>query len=252
MSLAAVFADISLLQLAMVAAFALFASVVGGVAGYGTGALLPLVLVPLVGAEAVVPIIAMSSLLSNGGRAAAFRAFIDWRRTTIVLVAAIAPCMLTAYGFTKLNSAGAMLVIGTILIGSVPVRRLMLRQAAGLGDRALFASGAGYGALVGGSVGAGIVLLSLLMATGMPGAAVVATDAIISIALSLVKITVFGISGIVNAQAVALALLIGLVTFPGAFLAKALVHRLPMHVHTYILDGVVVIGGAAMVIGALR
>jgi uncharacterized membrane protein YjjP (DUF1212 family) len=44
------FADISLWQLALVAAVAFFASLVGGVSGYGTGALMPLVLVPLVGA----------------------------------------------------------------------------------------------------------------------------------------------------------------------------------------------------------
>jgi membrane protein YqaA with SNARE-associated domain len=40
------FADISLLQILLVAAVALFASVLGGLAGYGTGALMPLVLVP--------------------------------------------------------------------------------------------------------------------------------------------------------------------------------------------------------------
>ena len=40
------FADISLLQLLLVAVVALFASIVGGLAGYGTGALMPLVLVP--------------------------------------------------------------------------------------------------------------------------------------------------------------------------------------------------------------
>ena len=33
--------------------------------------------------------------------------------------------------------------------------------------------------------------------------------------------------------------------FPGAFLAKALVDRLPVHVHTAILDAVVIGGGAA-------
>jgi len=48
------FADISLLQLLLVAGVALFASVIGGLAGYGTGALMPLVLVPLLGAEPVV------------------------------------------------------------------------------------------------------------------------------------------------------------------------------------------------------
>ena len=59
------FADISVLQLLLVAGVALFASVVGGLAGYGTGALMPLVLVPLIGAEPVVPIIAISSIFTN-------------------------------------------------------------------------------------------------------------------------------------------------------------------------------------------
>jgi hypothetical protein len=60
MNLFSGFADISFWQLIPVAAVALFASIVGGVSGYGTGALMPLVLVPLVGAEPVVPIIAVS------------------------------------------------------------------------------------------------------------------------------------------------------------------------------------------------
>jgi len=34
--------------------------------------------------------------------------------------------------------------------------------------------------------------------------------------------------------------------------AKAFVERLPVHLHTAILDGVVLFGGAVMVFGALR
>jgi hypothetical protein len=45
------FADISPAQLVLVGGMALLASVIGGLAGYGTGALMPLVLVPLVGAS---------------------------------------------------------------------------------------------------------------------------------------------------------------------------------------------------------
>jgi hypothetical protein len=41
--LATVFADISLAQLGLIAVIAVLASVIGGVAGYGTGALMPLV-----------------------------------------------------------------------------------------------------------------------------------------------------------------------------------------------------------------
>jgi hypothetical protein len=88
------------------------------------------------------------------------------------------------------------------------------------------------------------------MAAGLQGAAVVATDAAISIVIGIVRLAVFGVAGVVTAQVLAFALLIGLIAFPGAFLAKAFVERMPVHVHTAILDAVVLIGGAFLVIGA--
>jgi uncharacterized membrane protein YfcA len=245
------FADVSLTQIVLIAAVALFASVVGGVAGYGTGALMPLVLVPMVGPEPVVPIIAISALLTNSGRAAAFRPYIDLRRSAIVLVAAIPTCIVSAYGYTRLTSSGAMLVIGAMLMATVPLRYVLKRRAVTFGDRGLALGAVGYGAAVGGTVGAGVILLSILMAAGLQGAAVIATDAAISIVIGIVRLSVFGIAGALTAQVIAFALLIGLVAFPGAFLAKAFVERLPIHVHTAILDAVVLIGGAFMVIGAL-
>src|SRR6476659_8824489 len=118
------FADISFWQLVPVAALALFASIVGGVSGYGTGALMPLVLVPLIGAAPVVPIIAISALFTNSSRVAAFFPFADWRRAAIVLIAASPTCVLGAWFYTRLTGAGAALLIGGMLILSVPLRRL--------------------------------------------------------------------------------------------------------------------------------
>jgi len=86
------FADISFWQLVPVAAVALLASIIGGVSGYGTGALMPLVLVPIVGPEPVVPIISISALFTNVGRMAAFRHLIEPRRALIVLVTAVPTC----------------------------------------------------------------------------------------------------------------------------------------------------------------
>ena len=88
MSLVAGFADISVSQLLLVAGVALLASVVGGLAGYGTGALMPLVLVPLIGAEPVVPIIAISAIFTNLSRFAAYIRYIDRRRALIVIACA--------------------------------------------------------------------------------------------------------------------------------------------------------------------
>ena len=246
------FADVSLWQLALVAGVALFASIVGGVSGYGTGALMPLVLVPLVGAEPVVPIIAISALFSNSSRATAFLKYVDWRRAGIVLIAAVPGCVLGAWGYTKLSSAGAALVIGGMLILSVPLRRLLRYHGVKIGDGGLAAGAIGYGVVVGGTAGSGVILLSLLMAAGLEGAGVIATDAAISIVIGIVKISVFGMAGVLTAQVIAFALLIGIVALPGAFLAKAFVERMPVHVHTAILDAVVLLGGVFLVCGALR
>ena len=243
-------ADISLHQLALIAGMALIASVVGGLAGYGTGALMPLVLVPIVGAEPVVPILSLSALFTNTSRAAAFRHLVDPWRALIVLVAAMPTCALGAWAYTLLTGKGAALVIGAMLIASVPVRRLMRRRGLALSNRGLAAASFGWGPLAGGTVGAGIILLSLLMAAGLEGAAVVATDAVISIGIGVTKLVTFGLAGAVNATVIAVALLIGAVAFPGAFLARALVEHLPLHLHTALLDAVVIGGGTVMVVNA--
>ncbi len=251
MNLTAALADISLFQLGLVAAMAFAASIVGGVAGYGTGALMPLVLVPIVGAEPVVPIIALSALFTNSSRAIAFRRLVDVRKSLIVLLFAILPAMLGAWGYTMLTGRGAMLVIGTMMTASVPLRRTLKSRGFALDDKGLAAASFGWGFVVGGTSGAGIILLSMLMAAGLEGAAVIATDAAISIIIGIVKISVFGIAGAMSPQVVALALLIGFIAFPGAFAAKAIVDRLPVRVHTAILDAVVVTGGILMIVGAL-
>jgi len=141
-------------------------------------------------------------------------------------------------------------VIGAMLVASVPLRRLMRRRGVALSSRGLAAACFAWGPLAGGTVGAGIILLSLLMAAGLEGAAVVATDAVVSIGIGLTKFAIFGLAGVVNAKVIAIALLIGGVALPGAFLAKALIERLPLHVHTTILDAVVIGGGAVMIVNA--
>jgi uncharacterized membrane protein YfcA len=134
----------------------------------------------------------------------------------------------------------------------VPLRRLLKRHGVTCGDGGLALGALGYGVVVGGTAGSGVLLLSLLMAAGLESAAVIATDAAISIFVGVVKIGVFGFAGVIDARVVAFALLIGVVTLPGAFLARAFVERMPVHVHTAILDAVVIAGGATLVYAGLR
>src|SRR3984957_6369812 len=243
---------ISLPQLLLIAAMGVLTSLIGGGAGYGTGALMPLVLVPIVGAAPVVPIIAISAVFTNSARMVAFRPFLEWRRALIALVAALPFCVLGAWLYTLLTGRGAALVIGTSLISTVPLRRILKNRGHHLGEKGFAAAAAGWGILVGGTTGAGVILLSLLMATGLEGAAVIATDSAVSIVVGVIKISVFGIAGVVTPTVLAVGLLIGCIGFPCTFLAKLIVERLPVHVHTAMLDAVVIVGGAAMIFGALK
>ena len=244
--------DLSLAALVLIVGLAAFSGIAGGVAGYGTGALMPLVLVPILGAAPVVPIIAVSAMFTNSARIVAFRRALNLRRAVIALVAAAPTCVLGAWLYTLLTGRGAALVIGTSLIATVPLRRVLKNRGHHLGEKGLAAAAAGWGILVGGTTGAGVILLSLLMATGLEGAAVIATDATVSIVVGVIKIAVIGIAGVVTPTVLAVGLLIGCIGFPCTFLAKLIVERLPVHVHTVMLDAVVIVGGSVMIYGALR
>jgi uncharacterized membrane protein YfcA len=245
-------ADLTLVQLASIIALAAVSAIAGGVSGYGTGALMPLVLVPMVGAAPVVPIIAISAMFSNAARVTVFRRLIDPRRALIALVAALPTCALGAWLYTLLSGRGAALVIGTTLIATVPLRRLLRRRGHALGEQGFVAGAAVWGLLMGGTTGSGVILLSLMMAAGLEGAAVIATDAAVSVVTGVVKVGVFGVAGALTPQVVVIACLIGAVVFPCTFLAKRIVEHLPVHVHTALLDAVVVIGGVVMIAGAFR
>jgi uncharacterized membrane protein YfcA len=213
---------------------------------------MPLVLVPLIGPDPVVPIVSISGLFNNVTRAYAFREYIDFKRGVIITLAAVPTCMLGAYTYTKLTSAGILIAIGAMLCLSVPLRRWVTHMKFQMGNGGLAAGSVLYGFLAGSTTGAGVVLLSVLMASGLAGAWVVATDALVSITIAVGKLSVFGVSGAMTPQVIAFGLLIGLVALPGAFLAKRFVERLPMHVHTGMLDAIVVLGGAAMIFNAFR
>src|SRR3984885_3842711 len=104
--------DVSLFEVAMIVVLAAFSAITGGVAGYGTGALMPLILVPMVGAAPVVPIIAISAMFTNSARVMAFRSLFEPRRALIAMVCALPTCVLGAWLYTLLTGRGAALVIG--------------------------------------------------------------------------------------------------------------------------------------------
>jgi uncharacterized membrane protein YfcA len=244
--------DVTLPQYALVAVVAFLASIVGGIAGYGPGLLMPLVLVPIIGPEPVIPVMSLAGLFTNTSRVVAFWADFDWRRAALVATCAVPTCVLGAYSYTRLTGPSISLLIGSVLIFLIPARRLLSRAQGRLPTPAVAVAASGYGLLIGGTVGSGVILLSILMASGLQGLAVIATDAGISFALGLVKVAVFQNAGAMPVAVWIMALMIGLAATPGAFIAKRLARRLTLRAHTNILDGVVVVGGLILIVQGLR
>lgn len=244
--------DVTILHYALVAATAFIASVVGGIAGYGTGLLLPPVLIPIIGAEAVVPVIGLSALLTNGSRLVAFREHLDLRRALLVSLCALPTTVLGAYGYTRLSGPAATMLIGAVLVVLVPARRLLARRHGHLGDAGLVAASTGYGLLVGGTAGSGVFLIAMLLASGLSGMAVIATDAAISLPVGIVKTAVFLWQGALPVPSIVMAALIGACAVPGAFLARRLTVGLSLAAHARILDGVVILGGLLVIVQGLR
>jgi uncharacterized membrane protein YfcA len=229
----------------LIAAFA--AALLGGIAGYGTGLILPPVLAPLVGGAAVVPVVALSAIFSNAGRMIAWRREIDRELALKIGLAALPGTVLSALFYASLSGPAALILIGVFLLALVPVRWLARRANWLLPRRHALWAGAAYGFIVGGTSGSGLLLLNCLMAAGLTGAATIATDAFISIVTGLVKIATFLLAGALDLRLVLLGLLIGAISFPAGFLAKRVVGEIGGRAHLWILDAAVALGAILMI-----
>ena len=246
------FSQITLVHYALAAFAGLATGIIGGVAGYGSGLLLPLVLVPVLGAESVVPVISVVTMFSNSTRAAVFWSHLDKAKTWLVAAVAFPTTILGAWGFTLLTSRAALLLIGTMLIALVPLRRWLKSLKHRLENPGLAAASVGYGFISGGTTGAGVILLSMLMWAGLDAQAVIATDAAISVLLGFAKVGAFHSFGALPLSSWLMAVVIGLASAPGAWIAKRLAGKLTLDQHTGILDAVVLLGGAGLIAQAFR
>ncbi len=237
--------DAQLLPWLLVGAVAFAAAVLGGLAGYGTGLILPVVLAPLVGVINVVPVLALAMLMANASRVAAFWRDVHWLQVRRVLLLGVPACMAGAYAYTLLDARWIALLIGAFLLASIPLRRALARSNQTLGACGQVGAGAAYGGIDGAMTGTGVLLISLLMASGVQGAALIGTDAVISALLGVFKVAVFGGFDRLDGSLAIIGALVGLCTLPGAFVARRLLTLIPARVHAFAMEGVVVIGGAA-------
>ena len=103
-----------------------------------------------------------------------------------------------------------------------------------------------FGLACGVATGTGVILVSLLLGSGLAGPAVLATDALTTIALDLCKAALFQRFDVLDAQSFATGVVIGFATIPGSAIAAWLVHRMGATLHIVFLEVLILVGGASM------
>ncbi len=208
--------------------------------------MLPVFLVPLVGVANVIPVMAVAMLLNNGSRVVAFWRDIQWPQVRRLLMLGLPACVAGAWGYTLLSTRWVALLLGGFLLASVPLRRLLKRSSWQLSPGAEVGAGGLFGFINGGMTGTGVVLIAMLMSAGLAGSALVATDAVISVLMGLAKVALFGSLAALDLRLLLVGGVVGLCTAPGAFVARALLKRIPAGIHAAFMEAVVIAGALAL------
>ena len=238
--------------LAAVALVAMLAAVVGGVGGFGTGVILTAALVPLIGVKAVIPVLAVAGVIINMGRFWFYRASLDRRALSVVLVGSLPFLVLGTWIYSLLDARALGTVLGILVIAFIPMRRILKAKAIVLGTPSLAAGAGVFGLASGVASGTGVILVSLLLGAGLSGQAVLATDALTTIALDLCKAALFQRFDLLDAEAAATGVVIGVATIPGSAIAAWLVTRIGAHLHVLFIEALIFLGGSFMLWHAWR
>jgi uncharacterized membrane protein YfcA len=238
--------------LALIAVVAIIAAIVGGIGGFGTGIILTAALAPLIGVKSVIPVLAVAGAIINGGRFWFYRASLERRTLALVLVCALPFLVLGTWIYSVLDARAIGTVLGVVVILSVPLRRALNRRRVALGRGGLAVGSSVFGLASGVTSGVGVIMVSLLLGTGMTGQAVLATDALTSVALDLCKAALFQRFALLDAQSITMGIIVGVATIPGSAVAAWLVNRMHAHLHVLFLEGLILVGGASLLWNSWR
>ena len=244
--------DFSNTTLALILAVSFASAIIGGMGGFGTGIMLTAALTPILGIKAVVPILALAGIIINGGRFWFYRRDFDIRIVKLMLPPALLLLLLGTYLYQKLDAAHLSIAIGVVVMLAIPARRFLQSRNLHLGATGLVIGGGLFGFLNGLASGMGVVLVSLLLGAGLTGTAILATDALITIAVDISRALLFSKFDLLSTQGLGLGLMIGLASLPGSWIASRLVHKLGAKLHIVVIEALIVVGGISIVVHGLR
>ncbi|HET6935421.1 MAG TPA: sulfite exporter TauE/SafE family protein [Candidatus Angelobacter sp.] len=237
-----------ILQWAVLAFAALFASTLAAVTGFGGAAVLLPVLVGAFGVRDAIPILTVAQLIGNGSRVWFNRRELDWRVVAWFAVGGVPMALLGGYLFAKAPLAFLTRLLGVFLLLIVAWRHLRPRPPkpfptatfAGIGAGASFLS-----ALLG-SVGP--IMAPFFLAYGLVKGAYIGTEALSTVVMHVAKLVAYRQTAVLTGAGVLIGLALGPIMVFGSWLGKRIVDRLPEKVFVAIIEGVLIVAGVLFLV----
>ena len=235
--------DFSTSAMIYIAACAFLSATFHSVSGYAGGLILAICLAPVIGVKAVVPVLAMSLLISHSSRVWAFKSGIQWPTYRDVMMTALPGIIFGASIYSLLPIGGIAIVLGFFLLASAPLRRLMQKMKIKVGRKALMGAGVPFGLLSGAAIGAGLILAPFFLAAGLAGEALLGTMAAVAFTVNVVKTAIFSGFSVLSSDLAILGVAIGACAVPGNLLGRWIIRNTPIRLHIALVETVVAVGG---------
>ncbi|MEM7043225.1 MAG: sulfite exporter TauE/SafE family protein [Pseudomonadota bacterium] len=240
-----------LFDYAIIALAAFAGSLVSGLGGFGGGLIIVIVLTPIVGAKAVVPLIGVYAICGNISRVLIYRKTVAWMPAIHFTLASLPGIYLGARFLKEIPEAVFLGFMGAILILILPARHLIKRTSFKPGLKAMMGLGLLFGFMSGAAAGSGMLAIAFLNSVGLSGPLLLGTDAVIGLVNALTRSTAFYSMGLLDQHLIWLGLFMGLITLPGTWLASRLVHRMGTRIHDRLIETLIAVSGLIFIAKAV-
>jgi len=229
----------------------LAAGTLSGIIGFGSTTILMPLLVLSFGPKAAVPIMAVAAVLGNFARLAVWWREIAWRAVGAYSLPAAVTAWLGVHTMLSLNPRVLEAGLGGFFIVMIPVRHWMATSGLKVSVTGLAVAGAIIGFLTGIVANTGPINTPFFLAHGPLKGGFVGTEAAASLAMFTSKSAAFWAFSALPWDIVSKGLVVGSTLMIGARAAKSLVTNINADTFKWLMDGLLLVAGVAMIVSAL-
>jgi uncharacterized membrane protein YfcA len=234
------------LEFIFVLSVGLVAGAISGVIGTGSSIMLVPVLVWQFGPKEAVPIMAVAAIIGNFSRILAWWREVDWRAVAAYSVTAVPGAALGAKTLLALPARAVDVAIAVFLLSMIPGRRWLASHNIMLKLWHLTLIGAVLGYVTGIVVTTGPITVPVFLMYGLVKGAFLATEAASSLTMYVSKVLTFRTLGAMPWETFFKGLITGGSLMAGTFLSRRFVRTLEPESFRYMLDGLMLVCGLAM------